>query len=152
VEIGRISGGVKVNQVPEVCTAEVDFRLLPGQRVESFLEELRSLIEKIQVEDKEFEHVEIKPIQIDSSRPWELTEDHPVVKAIHEAATPILGRKPEFRGLGFGSRPPLWEIGEVIHFGIPGGANAHAPDESTSIDGLCKGARVYAALIERLLQ
>jgi succinyl-diaminopimelate desuccinylase len=151
VEIGRISGGVKVNQIPEVCIAEVDFRLLPGQTVERFLNELRSLIEKVRGEDSEFEPVDIKPIQIDSSRPWELTEEHPVVKVIHEIAPSILGRKPEFRGLGFGSRPSLWEFAEVIHFGVPGGANAHAPDESTSIDGLIKGTKVYAAMIKSLL-
>jgi len=152
VEIGRISGGIKVNQVPEECTAEVDFRLLPGQTAEKLFDELRSLIEKVRAEDEEFEPVEVKPVHIISSRPWELTDDHPVVKAIREVATPILGSRPQWRGLVFGSRPPLWEFAEVIHFGVPGGADAHAPNESQTIDGLVKGTKVFAALIDKLLR
>lgn len=152
VEVNTIKGGAKVNEVADECHAMVDFRLLPGQCPETLLEELRGLIDRLRAEDEEFMPVDVQVSKTCHSRPWELTDDHPVVRAIREAAGPILGREPEWQGIVYGSRPPLWQVGEVIHFGLAGGRNYHAEDESTCVDALIKGARVYAGVIEKLVR
>ncbi|MCW2925616.1 MAG: family metallopeptidase [Thermoleophilia bacterium] len=43
INLGRISGGDRINQVPERCTMDVDIRFLPEQPVELVREELMSL-------------------------------------------------------------------------------------------------------------
>jgi len=154
-EIFKISGGTKPSSVPEDCVAGVDFRLLPSQTVERFLDELRSLIEKCRSEDPELEQVEVRTLRFeDYLDHWpdpRLIDEHPVVKSVVEVATPILGCKPEFHAINF-DRPPLWKVGEVIQFGMLGRANAHSYDESTTIDGLTKTTKIFATLIERLLR
>jgi acetylornithine deacetylase/succinyl-diaminopimelate desuccinylase-like protein len=151
VEIRRIAGGQNSYGVPADCTAELDFYLLLGQTPEGMLGELRGLLERIRSEDPELQPIEVTVTQVNRSRPWELNDNHPVVKAIHTASLPILGYVPEYRALDWGSRPQLWEVGEVVHFGIPGRANVHAPDEYVLVDGLVKGARIYSDLIRIVL-
>ncbi len=151
VEVNTIVGGVKVNEVADTCDAMVDFRLLPGQSPDKLLEELQALIDYLRAQDPEFMPVDVEVFKTCHSRRWELTDEHPVVKAIREVAAPIIGHEPEWQGLLYGSRPPLWEVGEVIHYGVAGGRNYHAEDESTCIDALIKGAGVYRAIIQKLL-
>ncbi|MBC7460083.1 MAG: M20/M25/M40 family metallo-hydrolase [Thermoleophilia bacterium] len=43
INLGRISGGDRINQVPDKCTMDVDIRFLPEQPVEQVREELMSL-------------------------------------------------------------------------------------------------------------
>jgi acetylornithine deacetylase/succinyl-diaminopimelate desuccinylase-like protein len=152
VDITRVLGGA-FDQVVEAAAAQISFNLLPGQTPERFFAELRALIDRVRADDPEFEPVEVHPIQMFyNARPWELSDDHPVVRAIHDVAQPILGYTPGFYGLNAGSRPPLWEVGDVITFGVPGCLDkAHTPDEHSTIEGVVKGTKVYAALMERLL-
>jgi succinyl-diaminopimelate desuccinylase len=152
VEINTIQGGEKVNEVADECTAMVDFRLLPGQSPQGLLEDLNALIERLRAEDDEFLPVDIDVFKTTYSRPWELTADHPVVKAIHESAQLVIGQKPEWQGLLFGSRPPLWEVAEVIHYGIAGGRDYHGFDESTRVEDLIQGAKIYVGMILKLLK
>jgi acetylornithine deacetylase/succinyl-diaminopimelate desuccinylase-like protein len=128
----------------------VDFRLLPGQSPERLLEELEALVARLQAADEELE-VDVEVFKTTHSRHWELTDEHPVVRAIREVARPVLSYEPEWTGLNYGSRPPLWEVADVIHFGVAGGRNIHAENESTCIDDLVKGCHVYGRLIEKLL-
>ncbi|MBN1316734.1 MAG: M20/M25/M40 family metallo-hydrolase [Anaerolineales bacterium] len=151
VEANIISGGDKVNEVAGECNALVDFRLLPGQTPELLMEELDLFVKKLQAEDDDFFPVDVEIYKATHSHPWELTEEHPVVDAIYKAAVPVIGRKPAWQGLVFGSRPALWQIGEVIHFGLAGGRDYHGFDESTSLDELVKGSQIYANVIQHLL-
>lgn len=150
VEVGKIAGGKKVNEVPRECEAMVDFRLLPGQSPQTLLKELQVLVAELQARDRELE-VEVGVFKTTYSDCPELTDDHPVVRAIREAAMPVLGHEPEWRGLIYGSRPALWEVADVIHYGVAGGRNLHAENECTGIDELVDGCHVYARLIEQLL-
>lgn len=151
VEVNIIKGGEKVNEVADECCATVDFRLLPGQSPQGLLDDLNKLVGKIQKEDAEFFLPEIKIFKTTYSRHWELTDEHPVVKAIQESANMVVGEKPGWLGLLFGSRPPLWEVAEVIHYGLAGGRDYHGFDESTKIEDLIQGTRIYVGMIEKLL-
>jgi len=51
VNIGMISGGVKVNVVPESCTAEVDVRLPPGITSSKIKKRLEELLEEDGLQD-----------------------------------------------------------------------------------------------------
>jgi succinyl-diaminopimelate desuccinylase len=151
IEIYKIADGM-LGHIPDRCSALVEFYLLPGQSPEQLLRELDAMIGQVRAADPDFAPVEVKVIQtFHNKTPWELTEDHPVVEAILEVATPILGYKPEFIGAESGVRPALREVADIVTFGVPGGNKAHAPNESTSIDGLVSGTKIYAGLLEKLL-
>jgi acetylornithine deacetylase/succinyl-diaminopimelate desuccinylase-like protein len=150
VEVGRIQGGVKVNQVPERCLAEVDIRMLPGQNPDGVLAELQLLIARMKAEDPELEAL-VRPYAIYHA-PHEVPEDHEVVRAIRRVATPLLGAEPSMVGSIGGGRPELWSIADVVSFGCFGvGGNAHAIDEFASIEGMVTCAMVYARLLVDLL-
>ncbi len=151
VEVNTIDGGTKVNEVPDQCEVMVDFRLLPGQSPQQLQNELNALIERLRADDPEFMPVDVEVFKTTYSRPWELTDEHPVVKVIHKVATTITDRKPPWTGLLYGSRPPLWEVAEVIHYGVAGGRDYHGYDESTRIKDLVKGSAIYAGMISHLL-
>jgi acetylornithine deacetylase/succinyl-diaminopimelate desuccinylase-like protein len=152
VEANIISGGDKVNEVCGNCEIMVDFRLLPGQTPDQLLRELDALISRLRKEDNAFLPVDVEVYKATHSKPWELNEEHPVVNAIYDSAIPVTGCKPAWQGLVFGSRPALWKIGEVIHYGVAGGRDYHGFDESTSIDELVNGTQIYAGIIKRLLE
>jgi acetylornithine deacetylase/succinyl-diaminopimelate desuccinylase-like protein len=150
VEVGKISGGVKVNQVPEGCLAQVDIRMLPGQFPEQVLGELQELIDRLRMEDPELE-VEVRPYSV-YHVPKEIARDHLVARAIRRVAGPFLGQEPAMVGSIGGGRPELWSIGDVISFGCFGeGGNAHAIDEHASIEAMVTCARIYARLLVDLL-
>jgi acetylornithine deacetylase/succinyl-diaminopimelate desuccinylase-like protein len=46
VSPNMISGGEKINIVPDMCQAEVDIRVLPGQNLEYVLDELRKFVDR----------------------------------------------------------------------------------------------------------
>ena len=145
-----IKGGQKVNEVAGNCSVEVDFRLLPGQSPDQLLKELHTLIEKLRDQDNELMPVKMEVLKTTYSRDFEFNDDHPVIKAIHQSAKAVTGQKPEWRGLLFGSRPPLWEVAEVVHYGLAGGRNYHGFDESTGVKELIEGAKIYFRVIESL--
>lgn len=44
LNVGRIAGGSAVNVVPELCTIDVGVRVMPGQRPETLLDEVREAV------------------------------------------------------------------------------------------------------------
>ena len=156
VEAGKIEGGYKVNQVPDWAEAQIDIRLLPGQSPEGVLQEMRALFARLQKEDPELQ-VTVEPMttQWVPMHYWEtLTDNDPFVRAIREVAPDYVGRSPGWTGSIGGGRPDLWATGaKWINFGIEGsGENAHAPNEYASIDAAMRRARLYAALVLRMLR
>jgi succinyl-diaminopimelate desuccinylase len=155
LEVGKIEGGYKVNQVPDGAEAQVDIRLLPGQSPDGVLNEMRALFAKMQKHDPDLKAtVEPMTVQWVPMKYWDtLTDEDPLVKAIRELATPILGRTPGWSGGMSGGRPDLWEVGaKWVSFGIGGGgANAHGPDEYATVKGGIDRARFYADVVLRVL-
>lgn len=155
VEVGKIEGGYKVNQVPDHAEAQVDIRMFPGQTPESVMEDIRGVFARLKMDDPELvADVNIMTQQWVPMRYWEtLTDDDPLIRAIREVAPPILGRTPEWRGGIGGGRPDIWETGAtyVSFGGGGGGGNAHAPNEFASIEGGVMRAKLYSRLIVRML-
>ncbi len=156
VEIGTISGGYKVNQVPDIAEADVDIRLLPGQSPEQVLKEMRALFDRLKKDIPELKAT-VEPFATQWVAPhyWEKINDQdPLVKAIKKIAPAYSGRTPEFvSGLG-GGRPDLWATGAIwMNFGLPGGGeNMHSPNEFAEVDVGLKRAYMYAELLLEILQ
>jgi acetylornithine deacetylase/succinyl-diaminopimelate desuccinylase-like protein len=155
VEVGKIEGGYKVNQVPDRASAQVDIRLLPGQTPDGVMGELRAVFAKLAKTDPELKaSAEIMTQQWVPMKYWEtLNDNDPLVKAIREVAPPILGSVPGWSGSIGGGRPDIWATGaKWISFGGGGGGgNAHSPNEFASVKGGVTRATLYARVILRVL-
>jgi acetylornithine deacetylase/succinyl-diaminopimelate desuccinylase family protein len=140
LSVGTISGGTAVNVVPEFCTAHVDRRLIPGERTEAALEELRQLLRAI-------EHVEVSAPTV-AAPAFEVPEDNVAVQACLAAA----------RAAGCGSAPQYANyctdasfyaehgIGAVV-FGPGSIAQAHTADEWISVRALQQGVKAYLNIL-----
>ncbi|TBR17921.1 M20 family peptidase, partial [bacterium] len=135
MNIGTIRGGDKVNVVADWCEVELDFRFLPGTSGEELVKRIKNTVNKHARKYK----IEIEGIQ----KPYNINEDHPLVKCFMESS-----RKHGVRSLIKGS-----EGATVISFfqekGIPAVAAgfgchdcAHSVNEYLKIDNLYKGAVV----------
>lgn len=134
-----IRGGIKVNTVPEHCTAEMDRRLTVGETPELAEMEIRRLLEDIP---------EAK-LQITTCCPtgW-IPADHPQVQRLQEAYRTAGGAEAVISVF-----PACCEAGMLseaagipaVIFGPGDIAQAHQTDEYVTIDSLYQAARTYAA-------
>lgn len=155
VEVGKIEGGYKVNQVPDWAEAQVDIRMLPGQSPEGVLAEMRALFDRLKKKDPELEvTVEAMTTQWVPKKYWDsLNDDDLLIKAIKEVAPAFIGHVPEWKGSLGGGRPDLWATGaKWVPFGPPeGGGNAHSPNEYADVESGMKRARLFAAILLKVL-
>jgi acetylornithine deacetylase/succinyl-diaminopimelate desuccinylase-like protein len=70
VNVGTISGGSKINIVPDACRIEVDCRVVPGVEAEKFRAafeaELRAVVPEVEVRLQRYS----APLDTDESLPW----------------------------------------------------------------------------------
>lgn len=124
INLGRIHGGDRLNQVPERCTLEVDIRFLPEQAVDRLRRELASL-------------PGCRVHEIAARPPAKVATDNPFLMLLAEAAdtctehqVQLVGRDGTNDGVHFLKRGiPSVEFG-------PLGSGHHGPEERVSIRSL----------------
>jgi acetylornithine deacetylase/succinyl-diaminopimelate desuccinylase-like protein len=150
-----IHGGVKENIIPSECEAVFDCRILPGQTLADAMNEIKGLLEDVDLEKLEFETIE-------ANEPSESAVNTPlyeqIVRVMKEfepscSLAPILltgGTDSRFfRKIGsvcYGFQPmradlPYGEILKMIH-GI---------DERISVENLVFGTSVLYDVVERFM-
>ncbi|MBM2825562.1 MAG: putative metallohydrolase [Dehalococcoidales bacterium] len=87
-----IKGGIKTNIVPDLCEAEVDIRVLPGQDWSYVLKEIRPLvgdaeIEPLQVDTASFSEVDNKYYELIESTLKELTGNNLILPSVTTGST-----------------------------------------------------------------
>jgi succinyl-diaminopimelate desuccinylase len=142
--INTIAGGVKVNVVPDRCTASVDMRTVPGQDHAAIVEQVEGLIARLQARDEGFRadveaHYDLPPVTTDP--------DSAAVRRFAGAIEAASGRSAEIRTVRFATEtaiyaPALGAPAIIYGPGDPG--LAHQPDEHVPIEQLVEAARVYA--------
>jgi acetylornithine deacetylase/succinyl-diaminopimelate desuccinylase family protein len=144
VTIGTIQGGTVPNMVASDCRLVLDRRILPGEDSADAIAEIEALVAELARADPQFKastrvlldwpSVEVKP-------------DSPVVVALSNAITEVLGRKPEIGGKD-GGTDAAWIFREtgipMIHFSPGESQFVLAADERLQIDA-------YMAAIEALV-
>ncbi len=152
INIGKIQGGSKINIVPDRCEIEVDRRLLPGEKKEEVLREIKKVIESVQAQDPILKY-QIE--EIDYAEPSEIHPDEEIVRFGLEAGQEVLGEKPRVRGFS-GFTDARFYINQfhipTLIFGPGGTDQSHTTDESVEVDALVQAARIYAEIIVRYLQ
>ena len=145
-----LRGGVGPSMVPDRCDAYVDIRLVPDVSAETVDAAVRAVIDAVMARRPGL-RVEYR-VDV-SAPPTIIPTDAPVVVALREAATQILGRAPTLTVSG-----PANESYLLNGYGIPTcvfgpeGGGAHAADEYVDIDSIFAVAEVYAATARTLAQ
>ena len=158
-----IKGGVKDNVVPDKCEAFIDFRLLPGQKVESIIDALKKIIQydlkyhiRTGEDDKKsetFVHLEI--VQVSEPSYWNNWEDSIVLKDLQSVIDQVFGVNSfimiypasadahYIRNSGF--------CRETVLFGPGSGSTAHSIDESIEISDFINAIKVYSIFAYKFL-
>ena len=147
LSIGTIQGGTKVNIVPDRCEIEVDRRMLPREKREEVLGEIKEILDSLQSQDSLFQY---RMEEIDFAEPSEVDPDQEIVKIGVEAIQTATGRKPLLRGFS-GFTDSRFYINQchipTLILGPGGVDQSHTTNESVEVDALVDAAHIYAMVV-----
>lgn len=144
-----VRGGVKVNIIPDRCTATIDIRTLPGQSHEAILAQVQSEIDRLRVEVPDLR----AEVRVLTDRPPVMTDPaHPLVQAALSAASaeghPARGPV----GMPYFTEASVYVPATgfpAVLYGPGGTALAHQPNESVDVDAYLAAIRFYIRLALR---
>ncbi len=145
ISINRINAGTATNIIPDVCSAEVDVRVVPGQSTASVLEGFEQLIGRLQAEEPKFR---AKLDVLKRAEALQTDDDCDFVRQLCEA-TGI----PQRSSVGFTTDGP-WLKGlgvPIVIFGPGDPELCHKQDEYIEIADMEKAAGHYQAIISHCL-
>lgn len=147
-----VRGGHKESAIPDRCEVVLDRRMVPGERQDAVIAEIEGLLGRLRSADPELV-ARIEGYLPTSGPPSETPADARLVGLAREAVREVTGALPEVYGAGFGCDMTHFRaIGaEAVILGPGDIDRAHRADEWIGIDELEQGARVYAALLRRLV-
>jgi acetylornithine deacetylase len=131
----RIEGGTELSTYPDRCMLEVERRTLPGETVRDVEEQLAAVAAG-----------EATVKTLFAREPLATPAEEPIVAALLEQATPVLGRRPDASGVAFWTDAALFSAAGIpsVVFG-PGGAGAHADVEWVDLGDLARLAEILLA-------
>ncbi|MEM3828011.1 MAG: M20 family metallopeptidase [Conexivisphaerales archaeon] len=145
----KIEGGYKRYSlvVPEETKLIMNRHIVPGESKETVVNDLKSLIESINIRSK----VEIK-VRPPYYPPYIISKNEPVVKALERAYNKVVGKR-----INFGYSRSVCDANYMVAQGIPtvvfgpSGEKEHAPDEYVIIEQVLLASKVYTLMIRELL-
>jgi acetylornithine deacetylase/succinyl-diaminopimelate desuccinylase family protein len=146
----RIEGGYKVYSVvvPDRCRFEVNRLLVPGESVQSAVEDLEELVKSLDL--KADIEVRTKPPQYE---PFALKKDELIIRILNEVYREVCGTDPHY-GYASGITDANVFTGEAgipcLHLG-PKRGDPHKPNEYVSLDWLPSVTKMYALVAARFL-
>lgn len=132
--VGTISGGSKVNIVPDFCTATVDIRYLPGDEaiLDRVSRRLRGVCPDVGIENS-------------ASHPMETDPSHPVIRVLESCGSRCVGA-PWFSDAGVFAATGV----PSIALGPGSIAQAHTRDEWLAVADLEKGVDFFRRFLAKL--
>jgi len=143
LSIGRIRGGENINVVPDLCTIEMDRRLLPEEDFDAVFLELKTLCEKAGANSVEL---------LTGTPGFSALETGPGVRAFGEAIAAVTGRPAQrLNVVGASDGRYFARDGiEILVTGPGDGADSHIPDEHVPLDQVVEAALIHRKAVELL--
>ncbi len=142
--------------IPDLCTITIDRRLIPGERVEKVVEEIKGLATGVEVElaEEEYTCYTGYKMRVREYFPgWITPLDHWLTEESLKALEEVFGHRPETTVWRF-STDGVATAGELgvpsIGFGPGDPSLAHQPDEHISLRDVEMAALCFVALAYRL--
>lgn len=137
-----LSGGTGLSTYADRCTLQIERRTIPGESREQVETEIRSLGQRLSMEDRDFEAAMTTLLV---REPFEVASDAEIVEAVEQAASEVLGTSPEQVG-----ENPWMDSALLAAAGVdtvvmgPSGAGAHAAEEWVSLDSVYQMAEILS--------
>jgi acetylornithine deacetylase len=90
-----LAGGSGLSTYAAGCRLQIERRTVPGEHAEDVLGEIREILRRQAARDSTFE-AELAVLLV--REPFEVAEDAAIVRALTEASTAVLGRRPKYVG------------------------------------------------------
>ncbi|MEM2859846.1 MAG: M20 family metallopeptidase [Candidatus Bathyarchaeia archaeon] len=142
VSLTMISGGVKVNVIPDYAEASFDIRISPGVDPKSIADRIYEILDPLKVRGVE---AEVYGLEGGYYERW----DSDFAISLRRAVEIATGIKPRPKILlGATDAIPIKKALGIPCLGFGAGIEelAHAPNEYVTVDGLISAAKVYALL------
>ena len=149
--IGTIHGGIKVNVVPDRCTAMVDMRTVPGQDHAALLAQLEGLLAALSERLPGFRATVRHTYDLPAV---ETPVDAPAVKRFSAAVLQATGKPVQLVTVRFATEGAIFVPALAVPTLILGPGDpdlAHQPNENVEIARMAEAARIYAAAAAELL-
>lgn len=142
VNIGKITGGEKVNIVADYCEFEVDLRYLPGMDKNKIISAVKRIIRTYA---KKFK-IEFNDIQ----KPYTIDRSHPLIHSLYKAARAVKVT-PKIKGSEGATVITFFQGRGIpaVSFGCGSSGCAHANDEYVKIDNLYRGAKILEVFLKK---
>lgn len=149
ISLGVIEGGSTPNVVPPYAKAKLDIRYLPGQKIESFLEDLNAVMDECRAKDADFSG------KVTMTGHWNAmyTDIETLLfKRIRAAIEQSLGHEVETAVMsGWGEGGFINRYGTpTIYFGPGDGKYSHTPEEQIEAARIPEAAKAYYDVIQAL--
>ena len=147
---GVLRGGTAPSVYAERCRVEIERRTLPEETEETVVAELQALVDELVREDSDY-RAAVTPLLARTG--FENRPDAPVVRAVREAASGVLGREPPIIGESYWMDAALLAARGVdtVAFGASG-AGAHAAGEWVELETVVQLGRILAGAAVRYLE
>lgn len=143
--VNLISGGFKLNVVPDRCDLDVDLRFPPGYTAEKALDRIRAAIDNLRADERYASlHTEIEVLSL--MRPYAASPEQPVVQALGMCVEDITGKTPAAVGMPASSDARwLYLDGHIplVNYSF-GNDSGHLPNEYADIEGYIQNIKIYA--------
>jgi succinyl-diaminopimelate desuccinylase len=146
LSVTTISGGTKINVIPDLCKIEIDRRLLPKETPEYALQQVKKAINRAKTRDPTID-ASVKVLEEWPS--MEVTPDEPIVKSLVGVVEGRTGVKPKLFGKAAGT-DASWLVRDAsiptVIYGPGDPRFSHTPDEYVELEKVTEAARVFAIL------
>jgi succinyl-diaminopimelate desuccinylase len=147
LNVGTIQGGTKINIVPDHCEIELDRRMLPNEKKEEIVREIKEILDSLRSQDPFFQY---QLEEIDFAEPSEVNPEEEIVRMGVEAIREVTGEKLPLRAFS-GFTDSRYYINHchipTLILG-PGDTNQiHTRDESVEVEALVQAAQIYALIV-----
>ena len=146
LSVTTISGGTKINVIPDLCRIEIDRRLLPGETSENALKQINDAIAEAKGRDPAID-ASVKVLEEWPS--MEVEPDSPIVQSLVKVVEEWTGVKPGLFGKAAGT-DASWLVRDAkiptVLFGPGDPRFSHTPDECVKLDKVTEAAKILAML------
>jgi acetylornithine deacetylase/succinyl-diaminopimelate desuccinylase family protein len=147
--LGVIKGGEAVNIVPDKCEVLLDFRYLPLQDIEEFLNDVKGMFREVRKKNKEAKfRLEI----MENRKPVEIKKDNVLVKLIKKHAKTVIFKEPVTFGVsGTTLVKPLVKKGILAVGYSPGKPIEHVSNEYISVKQITDFSKILCMICLEML-